>query len=342
MIVKKKEIIQLFNLKRSGSRGWKIGDCPLCGKSNHLGILFESKIPSFRCFKCSEKGTLWKLLKHVKRLDLLERNKTVDRNTYLHNKIQIEEEKLDLDYSLPKKSKPLGFKRIYSNEYLESRDFTKEQFELFPVGIAKLDPEVKNEYVIFLIIENEECKGYVARSIKSKKEIDIWNKIVKTHNEITKLQGGKFLKKHLRYVNSHDTDFAKMLFGYEEIKEYTDTVILVEGITDKFNIDRLLDLYKTDDIKCNALFGKPISPYQIKKLQDKKVENTILLYDSDAIEESKKYGAELSKYFNVEIGFVPKDKDPGDLNSEELFNVMNSLENPISFSLSKVKKINLI
>jgi len=342
MIVKKEEIIQLFNLKKSGNRGWMLGDCGFCGKGEHMGIIFGDKLSSFRCFKCGESGTLFILLKHVKKLDLLEKNRTVDRDIYLQNKIQIENEELDLDYSLPKKTKPIGFKRVYSNEYLESRGFTKEQFKLFHVGTTKLDPEARNEYVIFLIMEGGECKGYVARSIKSKIEIDNWNLGVKNHNNIAKLQGGRKLKKYLRYVNSHDTEFMKMLFGYEEITEDVDTVILVEGIMDKFNIDRLMDLYKVDNVKCNALFGKPISSYQVKRLQDKKVENIILLYDSDAVNESKKYGAELSKYFNVEVGFMPEDKDPGDLNSEELFNIMSNLESPMNFNISKVKKVDLV
>ena len=69
--------------------------------------------------------------------------------------------------------------------------------------------------------------------------------------------------RYLRYQNSVDTDFGKMVYGIDECTENTHTLIGVEGITDKFNVDRLLGLYKQEEIKCGAFFGKKISPEQM-------------------------------------------------------------------------------
>ena len=46
-------------------------------------------------------------------------------------------------------------------------------------------------------------------------------------------------------------------------------------------------------------FGKKISKFQIKRLLDKGVKDIVLLYDPDAVEQSKQYSLELNKYFLV-------------------------------------------
>jgi len=342
MIVKKDEIISLFHLKEFGSKNWMAGDCPLCNKVEHLGVIFGEKISSFRCLKCGVQGTLFSLLKKIQRLDLVDKFKIINKDRFLENKIEISNEQIDLDLSLPKKSMPLGFKRVTSHPYLKSRDFTPEQIQLFKAGVTSLIPKLKSKYIIFAIEEGGECKGYISRSIWSKKTIDIYNKGVKRHNNIMKIQGGPLMKKHSRYQNSPDTDFGKMVLGIEEIiVGVTKTMILVEGLTDKANVDRKLGLYQIDEMKCGATFGKKISPFQIKKLQDKGIEDIVLIYDSEAVSESKQYSIELNNYFNVEVGFIKGDKDPGDLNQEEMHSVLNKLENPIAFNVNKVKKVEL-
>jgi len=325
MIVNQQEVITLFHLKKSGNKGWMLGHCSYCGKDDHMGVIFGKTISSFTCKKCGVHGTLWKLLQKVNRLDLLDKFKIVNRNNTLEKKKIIDE--IELDLFLPRKTPPIGFKRIFSDEYLGGRGFTPEQFKLLPIGRTFIDSELKN-YLIFLVEEDEECKGYIARHIFSKEKLDSINKIRKS----------KGLYKILRYRNSPDTDFGKMLYGYNEITEETLTVILVEGLTDKTNIDIKLDLYISDVMKCNACFGKTVSPHQIRKLQDKNIENIILLFDPDAINESKEYAIELYKYFNVEVGWLKGSKDPGDLNLDEILDVLENLENPVTFSKSKLQK----
>jgi len=344
MVVNKEEVIKIFNLKPSGQKGWYVANypCPFCGKGDyHFAIIFSKKISSFKCQKCKEHGTLWKLLRKVKRLDLLDATKTVNQSLFLQNKL-VFEEKLDIDYSLPCKAVPLGFNRSHGNKYLKSRGFTKEQFKLFHVGTTKIHPILKNGYVVILIREDEEYKGYIGRSTLGKKTIQLSNDSTKLVNKARKERGEEPLSLYLRYTNSPNTDFGKMLFGYEELNENTDTVIAVEGPFDKWNVDRLLDLYSTDEIKCNATFGNSISNNQIKRWIDKKIKNIILLYDSDWINLNKECAVKLAKFFNVEVGFTSKDKDPGELNIVELMEILNNLEDPVSYNISKIQKNKLL
>ena len=62
------------------------------------------------------------------------------------------------------------------------------------------------------------------------------------------------------------------------------------------------------------------------------------MYDPDAITDSKKYGAYLSRHIDtVLVGYL-KDKDPGDLNLEEFLTILEDAQPPQLFSLNKLQK----
>jgi len=319
----KEQVLPLLrNVIVSGQRGWYLCNCVFCGKEQHLGVIFGDVISSFVCFRCGEKGTIFKLLKKLNRLDIVKdfRSSSV-LSEVIVDKVNIVKEKREIDISMPTKFLPLGYKRLKHHDYLEARGFN--QYDIFNVGISTIESKLK-DYILF-VLENEEHKpiGYIGRTTKKKQEID----------KIEKQTG----KKYLRYINSLNTDFSKHIFGLNEITENTQTVILVEGIFDKFRIDYLLDLPNQEEVKCCACYGKKISDAQIYWLQKKNIKRVILLYDNDAVKESKTYAFELNKYFEVLVGFCIK-KDPGDLDQEDLVTVLNNLENAYSFSINKVHK----
>lgn len=336
------KIIDLFqiNSRRRSPKGWYEADCPFCKKEEHLGVnlgeLSEGKYKdriSFRCVKCGEKGGLIKLLKQIGKEDLLEGYVSVDATKLLEKKIGVVEEKEDL--SVPNKKPPIGWKRMLDNEYLNERGFEPWQYELYPVGMTKLFPRLKG-YIVFLVEEEGNNKGYIARSTKTKEEIKRINDKIKEYNKTADKDYRKM--KYLRYQNEGGVDFDKLLFGLDEITEETHTAIIVEGITDKSNVDRKLQLNISPEMKCCVSFGKALSPRQITKLKEKGISSVILLYDPDAINDSKEYGAKLESEFNsTKIGFL-KDKDPGDLSLDEILNVFENLEAPINFFTRKVQK----
>jgi len=327
----KQQIIELLRAKSSGAKGWYLCTCVFCGKKDHMGIILnEQGIGSFNCWKCKKHGSIYQVLEKLGRLDLWDFDQTILLNESIKSELLIPDFVLDL--SLVEKALPIGYKRIFSHSYLENRDFTLQQFSIFEVGITNVHPVLKKDYVIFVVRDEGVCVGYIARSTKSKEEI----------TRINVIRESKGLKKYLRYINS-SSDFSKILFGYDEvIFGVTKTVILVEGITDKFNVDRLLNLYNKNILKCNSTNGNKISVEQIEKLRRKGVENVILLYDFDAIKQSKFCSMELDNFFNTKVGTIHGDKDPGDLNLDELTKILNSLQSPISFFSSKISKSSLI
>ena len=145
----------------------------------------------------------------------------------------------------------------------------------------------------------------------------------------------------MRYYNSEGTIFEDILGGYDEIiSDKTDTVILVEGITDKANVDRELDLYSSDAVKCCFTFGKNLSENQVKLLIKKRVKSIILMYDPDALKEIEKFSMRyINKFEDIKCAKIEGDRDPGDLRKEELNKILNDLNTPIDFYFNNIKRI---
>ena len=326
-MINKDRIIEEFKLIPTGANGWMLAPkliCPFCGKAEHISFIFGEELSSFKCQRCQEKGSIFKILKELGRLDLVSKFYDYVYKEKIKNKLT--KEQIELDLITEDKPIPVGFRRLDSHPYLETRNFTQSHFKVYNIGVSDKDFILKQNYVIFLIIEEGKCKGYVARSTKSKEEIELINKNRKKENS----------PKYLRWKNSN-AEFEKLIFGIDEIiPDVTDTVIAVEGITSKANIDRILKLFDTNYIKCIVTFGKSISQYQLKKIYKKRVKNLIILYDPDALEQSKQYSLEAEQYFNVKVGYL-KDKDPGELNEKELYDILDKLQSPFQFSISKIQ-----
>lgn len=300
--------------------------CPWC-QGDEFGISLDDN-HRFGCFRkkqCGMQGNIFTLAKFLKRTDLLNIEGEVGLIQKVENKLTIlQNEVLDLD--LPEMSMPLGWKRVYKDEYLDSRGFI--EYKRYKVGRTTIDPIFKRDYIIFAVEEQGKIKGYIARSSKSKAEIEANNKRFKETGEGREI---------IRYLNS-DTDFAKLLFGYDEIVTgQTKTVIAVEGIFDKFNIDKLLKLHEQESVKCNCTFKCDVSPEQKYKWKSAGIETIILFYDPDVLSSIKKVGTDLSTDFNVLVAYNEAGSDPGDITMEELTAVINNLKSIHNFVTDRIE-----
>lgn len=318
------ELLPDFKLDRRGKN--LTGPCPVCNH-NEFGISIEEE-HRFGCYrknKCGFSGNIYTLLKYLGRLDEVVREKSV----ILPPRIEIfQSEEILVEDDIADISLPIGYKRIEKGcLYIESRGFDKEDLKFFEVGIANLDPRLRKDYVIFPCRVDGRIKGWVARCMKSKAELD-------RLNFVRKLKGKSPI---LRYINSL-SDFAKILYGVDDISLNTSVLILVEGIFDKIKIDKLLNLYISDEIKCVATFKGAISDEQIKLIKSKgiNVKTIVILYDSDIIKNIKKTIELLSTDFDLLIGYH-ESKDPGDMDLEDLQKVMDNLENPLEFKCNKLE-----
>lgn len=296
-------------------------NCPVCGKSEFY-VLIEPPhfFQCWRAHNCGIKGNAASLLKLVGRTDLL---------TVFDNPQEMYSSEVLKIYSFDKKKElvrfkpqvyplPFGYKRIYHHEYLEGRNFS--EYEDYEVGMSKIDPKTRYYYLTFPIRRMDTVVAYLSRCILDQESM-------KT-------------KDLPRYRNSTN-DLSNFLYGEDEIVfGETKTVLLVEGIFDKFNVDRILQLKESNSLKCVSTNGSSVSITQSTALRELGIENVILLHEFDVLEKVKHSSAYLQHMFDTQVG-VLLGNDPGDMSEEELFWVLENLKRPDDVIYGFVKKKNL-
>lgn len=304
-------------------KNW-ITACPECGeKEFSISIDDNHLCGCYRKKQCGWRGNIYSLAIKIGRPDIIV-NKEINFERIEKIKLFIEETELQLD--LPDFNPPMGWKRIYENEYLDGRGF--DQYQRYKVGATSIDPRLHN-FVVFLIEEEDRIKGWIGRSNRSKKDVEKINAYYKANN---------IDKKALRYINSI-SDFGKLVFGLNELTENTKTLIIVEGIFDKFRIDKLLKLHEQEEVKCICTFKCAVSKEQIFKIQDKapNIETIILIYDPDVIDDIKKAAFDLQQYYPIVlVGFSESGRDPGDFIEDDIIHIFENLKSPTAFALTKI------
>lgn len=312
--------------------------CPYCGKEGgkygiYVGEPTDRKQPFMaHCFSCGHStSTLEQLLQDIGRLDLLP-TATADPAAPVATSLwltpPVHEE---IDDTLWAVALPDFYRRRFTHPYLRSRGFTYEDYACFSVGDTGRLNRRYTDYIIFPVLNDGDTVGYVARHLWPKVEID-------AHNRRAKRTGAY---KILRYRNSTENEFSKLLYNYDAIEAgLTQTVILTEGIFDVVALTRSLDLYHDHRTVPVATFGKKISLVQIFKLHWKGVQHVIVGYDGDAVEATKKTISQLSPYFDVRVAdILDPTKDWEDMPAEqtrELF--AHGLMRPLDYKLRKIQQ----
>jgi ssDNA-binding Zn-finger/Zn-ribbon topoisomerase 1 len=283
------------------------GICPKCG-GNEFGMSLERghRFGCYRLKKCGFTGNIYTLLSFLGKLNEFKQEEDfveIKEERVVKKKIGITiEPTQDIECKLP-----LGYKRIFSDSYLESRRWVEGDFYSYEVGRSKIDPDVGRDYVIFPIRIQGIVVGWVARHsvVLSKEE-----------RKLLEQQGQQL---PLRYRNSN-SDFSKLLYGIEEVTHNTHTIILCEGIFDKKNIDTELLLGNSEHIKCVCTFKCDISNEQLEQLTSRPSIQTIyLFYDSDVLNKIRVVSSLLEGLFtNVLVTLSTTGHDPGEMLIDEM------------------------
>ena len=323
------ELIQKLHGKYDGSKKNIIATCPSCGKKNKFGVYVgkETKSKHFgmsNCFYCQYGfRTLDKTLSALGRSDLMPKSTEELDEDLGEDSLGLFEDELDDD--LVEIEMPKGYKRCYKNRYLKSRDFCADDYEYFPCGTNRGVDYAYADYVLLEIRDNGRLVGFVGRSTMSKDDIEDWN--------------DKHRFKILRYKNSTENEFSKLIYNYDSIVAgETTSVILCEGAFDVIALNRKLELYDNKDIVPVCTFGKKISQVQMYKLQEKGVEQVVIGFDNDAKETTSQVANELEKYFDVLIADIPDGvgKDWDEMDFDDIYDIFcNNLKTIAEFNLSK-------
>lgn len=322
------ELMELLPDSYVDQRGKNLrGICPWCG-FEEFGISLEDghRFGCYRKGKCGESGNIITLLRFLGRYD----EYTSKKATVLPDRIEVVYKATfeDVNLDLPIIKPPVGWTQTYNHPYLESRGFEMSDYYRYPVGTTAIDFRMKKDYVIFLCIQEGGLRGWVARHKATKAELD---KI----NLVRKGQKRPFVP---RYRNS-ESDFAKILYGADELDQRIERLYLVEGIFDKINTDRQLELDFKENQVCVCTFKAGVSIEQLALLKKKapNLKEIILLYDGDVVKIVKETGFALEEAgYAVKVGFH-SEKDPGDMDQSDFFQVLSSLQSPIEFKSFKLE-----
>lgn len=332
MVIDKDEIIAELNLKPFGQKGWMRSrdECPFCGKAEKWGLMFtdDNQSAVFHCFKCGAKTSIRNFLIKIDRKDLISNDYQMSKkNTKLTPLIKDEEE--GEEEIINEARLPVGLKPLVDDPYLDSRHFLDVHYKEFEPSYTKSvleDTLARHNYIVFKIKQGDKVVAWLARSRYDK----TWHE-----RNLKECKEGRS-RLVLRYMNSQD-GFSHILGGYNFIGDKTRTVILVEGLFDKVNIDYLLDLGVDERVACCFTFGKKISPGQLKLMRKTSTKQVILMYDEDALVESKENSINLSRYFDVKVCRIKdKDIDPGNMTLPYLEGVLNGMKDPLNFYLNNL------
>ncbi len=269
------------------------GQCPYC-KEFEFGISLE-KNHYFNCFRkkhCGKTGNIFTLIKDFG--VVVDQDFQVKNIEKLENPFTEQKDKVKSNYKLP-----VGYKRVFKNDYLDKRGFTEKDYFEYEVGISSI---FLRNYIIFPIKQRDQYVGHVARSIYSKDYCE--------SNDI------------IRYKNSED-DLSDYLYG-----EVGSTTILVEGIFDKIATDKKLGL------PCCSTFGAKISDNQIRNLLVGGCQKILLCFDGDVPSIIQKAANTLNQFFSVEV-IDTGDKDPDELSKDIFIEKAENRKNFINFTTLK-------
>jgi len=249
--------IEMWQSGKNVTVGWTNIQCLFCGdNSNHLGINPEGS--AFNCHICGESGFITKLIKEIDGGSWIKADRVY--HSFLLSPEDIKETLL---LSLPTQIKLPGEDALpipkNAKSYLKKRRFSPE----------------------YLINKYDLRFGGVHGPYKFRLIIPFYF----NHTLITFSSLGFAEKQNLKYKHQQAgeaiIDPSRMIYNIDSVK---DRMILVEGITDVWRIGD----------GCCSTQGKIVTYEQITMILQKGIKKVLVMFDSDAVNESKETATQLA------------------------------------------------
>lgn len=278
---------------KSSTKGYYRSNCPYCA-GNYCFSVHMNKNEA-KCFKCEERHTLIELLMYMENFETV--NQARD---YL--KVQQEFEEYEdagegsvrrerIDVKLPesfttiiRKKGILG--RAAYRYMIKKRGFNELDLVLNGVGYCLSGPYAG--YIIFPCYRK---------------------------TQLVFFQGRRFFGSGPKMMNPQNEEFGvgktEVIFNEDALLMYTH-INIVESITNAITLGE----------NTIAIFGKSISPYQLKKIIASPCTHITILLDDDAIVKAIELVLQLVHYKRIRLVRMPKGKDVNDLGKKKTRKLM--------------------
>ncbi len=273
--------------------------CPFCNDtSNHCGVFEDTNL--FSCWRCNEKGSLFKLIQkltHIPYNEFEEIVGNIDINFKTSASEQIEEilegtstasslynkiEKIEFPkYSVPitKNTRSKLLEKFLSRREISINTCIEYRCRLCELG------EYSHRMIIPVYWFLDKLTGYQAVDLTG------WSK--------------------LKYKTSH-TSINDYLYNYSTAY-YGDSIILVEGVFDVWRLE--------GDTVCS--FGTHLTSTQQRLIVEMKPKELIFCWDSDAYWEAREQARWFAPFVDgIKIVKFPEGEDPDSLGKEETFRLI--------------------
>lgn len=308
MKITESQIRSLIKVTRK-SKKTLYGYCPKC-KKNEFGIsLDENHI--FGCFrkkKCGWTGNIFTLYAFLGIPFRKDANFKTEKLKI--NKIERKLESFELEI-LPEIKMPIGFKRVFQDEYLDKRGFTREDYENYVCGKTILSPKFKDRIIV----------GF------------------KDQGRIVAYSGRTLTDEIPKYRNSKNEYSSKHVDGLSE-SDYEEAT-LVEGLFDRISVRNSFEILGIES-RVLSCHGAKINEDQIKLMRRAGITKLNLFFDPDVLKVIVKSGSALEHQFDLKImSLEDRSLDPGDCDVYQIAESYLNRKNFINFTKSKLPIIQL-
>lgn len=279
------------------SNGWLGIDCPYCGdSSNHLGLNLSNNL--FSCWRCSERGTVVKLVKEIKQISYHQANLLMIQ--YQRDGIftQVEEQN-------PTHTNVGGQGRnvlVWPNPILDSAPELHRRY----LQSRNFDPDFLTKKYGLRFTPNTgpyRFRIIAPMNLSGKAVSWIAADIIRNKERIPYLK----CPVEMSIVNANSC-----LYNIDSVK---DVAVICEGITDCWRIGD----------GSVATLTKNVTSEQTLLLTQRGVRKVLIMFDSDALEQAHNVARRLSGLFKTEV-IELSEGDPADFNLGEVSEVRKLLK----------------
>jgi len=320
------EILEALGVDSFSDRGVQ-GCCPVHGGDNPTAFCYDTSKKIWSCFTqhCQKQygNDIIGLIRSLKEFSFSEAVTWIDEKIGINNDIKIEDIYSSISIEEYMHQKPAVNETIPESKLenlskdcssLSGRNFKKETFEHFSVGLCESSKIIHQRVMIPIRDADGMIVGFTGRSIH---DLNASTGGYHPPSFSPQNNSGRFFSKWRTYPKNFNKSVE--LYNFHEAKAHiqkSNTCFIVEG---PFDLWRMWEMGAKN---CVSTLGTGLTKYQSDKLISADCINLYILYDSDKAgkEAAEKISERFNSDFHVYNITLPENTDPASM-SQDFFDL---------------------